>query len=639
MRLSDLFRPSTPKESTTGVSSGDGVKSALINRQIRALVPGQTIQGEVTAKSGNEVQIKLAPDVVISARLSKEVNLEVGKPVLFQVKNSGSSLTLQPLFTNVATDANVLKALEQAYLPVNDTTVSMAEAMMKAGLSIDKQSLIQVFREISQFPQSSTDDVVDLRRLGLPVTEENLSQVGSYKNLTYQLTGGLEQLGKEIPLTLSGLIQDGESQKGLELLKALVDMQIMDGLEGGKTSAPGLGEGALTVEGSMVKIRGGNQSSLQSSKTAIPISVTEGTNALFQPGGNEIPLHGGGEALLRAGGAEAILHAGGAEALLHAGQAGILGNIGDSMSLRSSGSEYPEGAIPGERYTGAAFTETSAMKENDNLTTAIFRDTGDTLEQLTANLHQKLTGWTEGTIETAEVFTALKQLLAAADGKSAVSTRMLETLIKDPRLSNLFQETMLEQLALRPDAVQDKENIGKLYDHWQHQMQTLSETLEQNGLTASSLSKTVDNLNQNLNFLNQMNQLYQYVQIPLKMMEQTAHGDLYVYSNKKNLAASDGSLSALLHLDMEHLGPVDIYVSLEASKVNTHFYVQDDSLLDFMMEHIHVLNEKLQKKGYDAKCELTVKDAPGENPIENILAEHNQTTVKSTIHQGFDVRA
>jgi hypothetical protein len=622
MWLSDLFRPSTPKESTTVVASGDGAKSALINRHIRALVPGQTIQGEVTAKSGNEVQIKLAPEVVVSARLSKEVNLEVGKPVLFQVKNNGSSLTLQPLFTNVATDANVLKALEQAYLPVNDTTADMAEAMMKAGLSIDKQSLMQVFREISQFPQSSPEDVVDLRRLGLPVTEENLSQVVSYKNLTYQLTGGLEQLGKEIPLTLSGLIQGGESQKGLELLKSLVDMQMMDGLEGGIGSASD-----LTGEGSMVTIRGESQSSFQGSQAAY---VTEGTDVLFQTEG---------KILLHAGGAEALLHAGGAEALLHAGQAGTLGNIGDSISLRSSGSEYPEGAIPGERYTGAAFTETAAMKEKDNLTTAIFRDTGDSLEQLTANLHQKLTGWTEGTIETVDVFTALKQLLAAADGKSAVSTRMLETLIKDPRLSNLFQDTMMEQLALRPEAVQDKENIGKLYDHWQHQMQTLAETLEQNGITATSLSKTVDNLNQNLNFLNQMNQMYQYVQIPLKMMEQTAHGDLYVYSNKKNLAASDGSLSALLHLDMENLGPVDIYVSLEASKVNTHFYVQDDSLLDFMMEHIHVLNERLQKKGYDAKCELTVKDVPGENPIENILAEHNQSTVKSTIHQGFDVRA
>jgi hypothetical protein len=673
MRLSDLFRPSTPKESNTGVTSGNGAKSALINRQIRALVPGQTIQGEVTAKSGNEVQIKLAPEVVISARLSKDVNLEVGKPVLFQVKNNGSSLTLQPLFTNLATDANVLKALEQALIPVNDTTANMAEAMMKAGLSIDKQSLMQVFREISQFPQSSPEDVVDLRRLGLPVTEENLSQVVSYKNLTYQLTGGLEQLGKEIPLTLSGLIQDGESQKGLELLKSLVDMQIMDGLEGGKTSAPGLGKGTLTGEGSMTTIRGESRSSLQGS---LPGSVTEGTDALSKPGGNEILLRAGGaeallrtggaeallhaggaeallraggaEALLRAGGAEALLRAGGAEALLHTGsteallhtgdtgallntgQGKILGDAGDSMTLRQSGSEYPQGVTTGEKNE-------TAIK--DNQTTAIFRDTGETLEQLTANLHLKLSGWEEGTIETGEVFAALKQLLAAADGKSAVSTRMLETLIKDPRLSNLFQETMLEQLALRPEAVQDKENIGKLYDRWQHQMQTLSETLEQNGLTATSLSKTVDNLNQNLNFLNQMNQLYQYVQIPLKMMEQTAHGDLYVYSNKKNLAATDGSLSALLHLDMEHLGPVDIYVSLEASKVNTHFYVQEDSMLDFMMEHIHVLNERLQEKGYDAKCELTVKDAPGENPIENILAEHSQTTVKTTIHQGFDVRA
>jgi hypothetical protein len=613
MRLSDLFRPSTPKDTASRVVTGDGAKSALINKQIRALVPGQTIQGEVTAKNGNEVQIKLAPEVVISARLSNDVNLDVGKPVLFQVKNNGSSLTLQPLFTNTATDANVLKALEQANLPVNDTTAAMGEAMMKAGLSINKQALLQVFKEISQFPQSSPEDVVDLHRLGLPVTEENLSQVASYKNLTHQLTGGLEQLAKEIPLTIKGLVEGGESQKGLELLKAFVDLQMMDLPEGGNTSPLGVTEGLLSHDG-----QGGN---------------FQGSGALFQTGvSGEQLLAGETGTLLQAGVMDGQLLTGETGTLLQAGVLDGRLRAGEASTILDR--EHLQGIDSSDMHSDTTKADTSQLRGG-----AVFSDIGNVSDQMIANLHQTLADWAEGTVDAGEVLSELKQLLYAVDGKSSESTRLLRSLLEDVRLNDFVKDTMLEQLALRPEAVKDKENIARLYDHWQRQLQTLSDAIEQNGLNGTALSKTVDNLNQNLNFLHQMNQVYQYVQIPLKMMENTAHGDLYVYTNKKNLAAADGNLSALLHLDMEHLGPVDVYVSMEAAKVNTHFYLQDDSLLDFMMAHIQVLNKRLQAKGYDAKCEMTVKDTPGENPIENILAGQSQASVKPLVHQGFDVRA
>jgi hypothetical protein len=659
MRLRDLFRPSTPKETASRVVTGDGEKSALINKQIRALVPGQTIQGEVTAKSGNEVQIKLAPEVVISARLSNDVNLDVGKPVLFQVKNNGSSLTLQPLFTNTATDVNVLKALEQANLPVNDTTAAMGEAMMKAGLSINKQALLQVFKEISQFPKSSPEDVVDLHRLGLPVTEENLSQVASYKNLTHQLTGGLEQLAKEIPLTIKGVVEGGESQKGLELLKAFVDMQMMDLPEGGIASPLGAADGGLLSHDA----QGGNfqglgQGSLQGSDALYQTGVLDGqlrtgeTGTLLQTGVLDGQIRTGetgtllqtgvSDGQLRTSEAGTLLQTGVLDGQFRAGETGtLLQAQGTDEQLLGQGVAASD-ILNREHPQGMGISD---MQDTTNADTSqlrigsVFRDIGNVSEQMISNFHQALADWEEGTVDAGKVLYELQQLLHAADGKPSESTRLLRSLLEDVRLNDFVKDTMLEQLALRPEAVKDKENIARLYDHWQRQMQTLSDTLEQNGLNGTALSKTVDNLNQNLNFLNQMNQVYQYVQIPLKMMENTAHGDLYVYTNKKNLAAAEGNISALLHLDMENLGPVDVYVSMEASKVNTHFYLQDDSLLDFMMAHIQVLNERLQAKGYDAKCEMTVKDAPGENPIENILAGQSQASVKPLVHQGFDVRA
>lgn len=52
-------------------------------------------------------------------------------------------------------------------------------------------------------------------------------------------------------------------------------------------------------------------------------------------------------------------------------------------------------------------------------------------------------------------------------------------------------------------------------------------------------------MSQNVNFLNQMNQMYAYIQLPFKLSESNAHGELYVYSNKRNLAQKEGEVSAL----------------------------------------------------------------------------------------------
>jgi hypothetical protein len=115
-------------------------------------------------------------------------------------------------------------------------------------------------------------------------------------------------------------------------------------------------------------------------------------------------------------------------------------------------------------------------------------------------------------------------------------------------------------------------------------------------------------MNSNMDFMNQMNNMYQYVQIPLKMNGSETTGDLFVYTNKKNLANKDGNVSALLHLDMANLGPVDVYASITpGNNVFTKFYLADDATIDFINDNIHILTERLEKRGYNMKSELVNK--------------------------------
>ena len=147
-KIADNSRVQTPNNANT----------EQVNRQIRALVPGQTLRGEVVSREGNNAQIRLLQDVLVDAKVDADIRLELGQNITFQVKNSGQTLNLSPLFTNMATEGTVLKALDMASLPVNENTVAMTKQLMDAGFPIDKNTLQQIWHESNAFPDAEILD-------------------------------------------------------------------------------------------------------------------------------------------------------------------------------------------------------------------------------------------------------------------------------------------------------------------------------------------------------------------------------------------------------------------------------------------------------------------------------------------------
>ena len=63
----------------------------------------------------------------------------------------------------------------------------------------------------------------------------------------------------------------------------------------------------------------------------------------------------------------------------------------------------------------------------------------------------------------------------------------------------------------------------------------MEKILENTGMDKSPAAKVVQNTASNLDFMNQLNQLHAYIQLPLKMANQNAHGELYVFTNKRKI--------------------------------------------------------------------------------------------------------
>ena len=68
--------------------AGNSGNTEQVNRQIRTLVPEQTLRGEVVSREGNNAQIRLLQDILIDAKVDADIRLELGQNITFQVKNN-----------------------------------------------------------------------------------------------------------------------------------------------------------------------------------------------------------------------------------------------------------------------------------------------------------------------------------------------------------------------------------------------------------------------------------------------------------------------------------------------------------------------------------------------------------------------
>ena len=195
---------------------------------------------------------------------------------------------------------------------------------------------------------------------------------------------------------------------------------------------------------------------------------------------------------------------------------------------------------------------------------------------------------------------------------------------------------------MEPEKVNEA-SVNRLYERLQEQTQKLTQTLKDFAVKDTALAQSVNHLSQNVEFMNQVNHLFQYVQLPLKMQNGNANGELYIYTDKRALARKDGDVSALLHLDMEALGSLDVYVAMHGQKVNTNFYLENEDALLLMEAHLEELNARLLKRGYtmETRMQLMSERSKEDAAVSALLKNgtRNQIGVDVLSSSRFDARA
>ena len=223
------------------------------------------------------------------------------------------------------------------------------------------------------------------------------------------------------------------------------------------------------------------------------------------------------------------------------------------------------------------------------------------------------------------------------EGLSESVSAKLKDLFTGKEFQNIMKEAFLNKWTLTPESVGKDGTIDKFYKELATEMERLSQAFKDAASPAlNNAVKAANSTLDNISMMYEINQIYNYVQIPLSLSGQKANGELFVYTNKKSLANHEGDLSCMLHLDLEHLGTTDIYVKMRGRDVNAQFTMSDDISFNLMKNNIGKLNDRLVKLGY--KVELSVDNNVKEQDFvkDFLMREDRGDTLK---RYSFDVKA
>ena len=624
-------------EPMTGAKGVEKLVSSL-NEMSRGMI----FEGTVSSVHGNQVKLALSNGQQILARLAGKFSFEQGQSVFFQVKNNdGGTIEIKP-YTVDGEGANLtlMDALKAAGLPVDGSNLSMVNKMMEEQMSIDKVSLNQMYQLVQDNKDINVTTLVELKRLGIDINPVNAAQFENYSNDKQAITIAMDSLIDELPNALSA--------EDLSMYKLVT--QARDVLN---IVTDGLSENVIiSNEGYDLKqyeaIMSDNQSAPIAKKHFNIAELFESLNSvsgesqgiqIMQKLNNFLKI----DNMLMQGNESVAPNesiASNEPVLLNesvSSNESVISN--ESVSSNESViSNEPVKLQEAPEKTDTAIinkkVETAANTIGCILSDKQIEELNEQVKKLLPDLQENNISLYSKDSSVVGILNDIKNMLE----NTPANANALRHLFSGHAFRIMLREALEQQWMIKPgDLEKNPKKLDGLYDKIEKQITNMENILKASGTVNSKAEALADNIRGNIEFMNQINEAYTYVQVPLRMNEKNASGQLYVYTNKKSMSDPDKELSAFLHLDLEHLGGTDVSIKMLHKKVTTNFYLDSDESYALVKQFLPVLEKRLQDKGYN--CELNVNsDSKQMNFVDGFLKKDLPPT--GQVHRySFDMRA
>ena len=458
MHISDMLG-----QYNRNISSGTEELKAASGMQkvvstLEELSSGSVFEGTVSSVKNGKVTLALSDGQTITARLSGKVPLSQGTPMFFQVKsNDGATIEIKP-YTGAGSGGNPIltNALTEGTVPVTERNLAMVDAMMKEQMPIDKQSLLNMARIANMNPGVDITTVVNMTKLGIPVSPEMAAQFENYMTDEHAILQEMDQAMNELAdlAGSSNLTPDQAVQMNQKILSILLPEQTAAGESvntegqietGGQTMAEGqiVTGGQITAEGQIVT---GGQTTAEGQTTSEGQILTGGRLGAEEQTVNGEQTTTAGQAIQEGTGGQAIGE------VLSDQQFSSLGRLLQNIpSLVESTKLFPE-----------------AMEQD------IFIDTLED-ESVAQNLMTEDAAWKAADGKTAldknltvsDFLRTVSQLLSENNGMASQS---IQKLFGSDAYKSLLRNVMEQQWLIQPEALKQEKKISQLYEKLEQQM-------------------------------------------------------------------------------------------------------------------------------------------------------------------------
>lgn len=544
---------STSPSSTTIKSKDTSGSSEQGYNQLNAQA-GQTIRGQILDLRYNEVTIRIEPgNQVITAKLSGNIPISIGQDATFQLTegiNDSLLLKYLPVDLNTATDAIILKALTASGLGTTDRNKAIVSELLDQNMPIDKQTLQSLIRQSHINHEASPSTLVLMFKNNIPMTPENIRQFEIYQNGTNKLINDI----RVITGNISELLTPGK--EAADTLKVITDsLPLQDNLKSTPTLNNTCSQGSTPIS--------------ENGPTPMTPALNEAVTRILRMNTGLID----------------ILYK---ESSTSAAETRVLSNNAEALPAPSAVDTPISDIIKS--------SECSKLSEYVKL----LPGKSDISEEVK-----------NGTIGLEKLLTYIKESLSDSTSSSAIQNETInhitcQGLLQSPEYSSLLEHAFLKRWTVNPDEIANKNPIQELYKNLPDDIDKLSELIRTIKDDESSLQirEPLKNLQENVSFMKDLNEMFTYLQLPVQLKDRNLHSELYVYTRKRSLKEKQDTVSVLLHLDMEHLGPLNIHIEMKQNLIRANFYTEDQDTGLLLGNQMPLLEEALSKKGYQLQTEI-----------------------------------
>jgi hypothetical protein len=562
------------------VKEADG-GAALINdanKLITQTSEGDIFQGRIVDITNDKVQILLGNNQTLQARMEQALSLNIGDELQFMVKeNNGQSVYIKPVAEQQETfkDSALSKILEGNNLSPTEKNYQIAESLMNHNMPVDRASMQKVMQQSYKFPDAPIDNIVNMNKLGIPVNETNLSQYQDMLNNNHQLAGNINDFANSV------VNFTGEQATQLETGNLDISQfnQNIDSIMEIVSDAADMPAPEFT-EGLETLNQQDNQEAGLNQQSTKPDIANQINNAVHQ---NDVSID----------------NANSKPELVQS----VSDNLSEKLSLDKNNLENLIGKLQ------------EAGVSDDKL--KLLQDKSDTPMQLMNNVNE-----------------LLKSLPENTDGKLSVE------IMKSKDFQELLSASVNRKLTLDAEKMEDPKELSDLYKSIYEKADKLMNTFQsQGGAAGEQMQNSGKSMQERMDFVQNLNEMFSYAQIPFNVSGNETNSELFVYMNKGKKLDVSKEVSALLHLDMDHLGATDVHVSLSGDTVHTRFYVDDEESARIIDEHMTMLEKAVNGVGYSLTNETVTRsqsiNSTGNKVVDELLGKDLEQSIK---RYSFDVK-